>query len=399
MKTLFVAPYTLSAVDAIKVSALYFDEVVINERELVEVEPAVEEAPPHLRKGLDKFNKVGKVTAIFSTVDDELIEATRPLIDENVVRIVPASDNQWFQGELINPLRSEFLKLTDVLLNHTEGKDGTHHLQLDRGAAEVYARLAGPLDVGAIVTLNPIITYFEGLFVESIKAASAGQSVLSSSPALHRLIESAAQSPALRAPELSEAFKNYSTPRFAADVLEAGFINTSGLGCDEILEARLKLRDELGAFRQELKVLEYEFSKEFGIEKVYREGREIAKIKLSRPVRELESKIKSGQIHVLRRLLDELQKPGAYVPVLGSFFAGLPLDVALALSAGIVSLKAALEAAEEHAKLASNGLFYLVKLSSFLKGKISTPPKLIPREPPLRNKVLAWPHDTLVQKS
>jgi len=84
-------------------------------------------------------------------------------------------------------------------------------------------------------------------------------------------------------------------------------------------------------------------------------------------MREIEGKVKSGHIRVLRRMLEAIEKPGAYLPLVGSIFAGVSLETALALSLGLISARVALEAWEERKEFANDGLFYLVKLKSLLE--------------------------------
>jgi hypothetical protein len=400
MKTLFVAPYTPSAVDAIKFAALYFDEVVINERALVEFRPESLWTKRPIVVG-ETYALKGRIQSIVSTVDDSLREMIRPLIDEQVVRVEAEPGTELLRGRQRARLREEFGQARDLLYACSDRDDTQPSVGfLERGMDEIHTRFVGPLKAGAIFERNVVSTYFEGLFVESIGAALRGEAVLSSSPALYRLIERASTSPALKSPTIAEAFSSFVQPRLAMDVMQATLIDSSTLDCDEVLEARYQLRDELGAFRAELQRLQFDFTKEFGIDKVFREGRAIADARLTRHIREIEGKVRSGQIRVLRRLLEALEKPSAYLPLVGSIFAGLSLEIALALSLGLISARVALEAWEERKEIANDGLFYLVKTKSLIGSRLQSGEPVeritvdLDRRIP-RDRVYVWPEDTV----
>lgn len=361
MKTLFVSPYVPSSVNAIKLASLYFDEVVLYERTLIEVEP-VEPVSPGQTEGR------GRVRALVSTIDGKLVEAIRPLIDENLVRIESDPPRHLLQLAQRESLRGAFLQAEDLLFKYSEDRT---EMMVDLGEGvgvqEIHARLVGPIKMGGRFHIEAVGTYYEGLFVESIDAALRGESVLSSSSVLYKMIERAASGNALKSTRVAEVFPSYAQPRLAIDVLGATLMDSSVLDCGDVLEVRHQLRDELAAFRSELQRLQFDFTKEFGADKVFRDGRAIADARLTPRVREIEGKVKSSRIRVLRRLLEALEKPGAYVPLVGSLFAGVPLEIAIGLSVGLISARVALEALEEHKLVANDGLFYLVKMKELLR--------------------------------
>ena len=360
MKVLFAAPYVPSAAGAISLAALYFDEVVLYERELIEVEPVESSLPLPDGKGR------GRVRRIVSTIDTELRESIRALVDENVVRIEPEPPVRLLQPSKRESLNRAFQQVIDLLVIPKEDGTGAMIPLGESGVAEIHKMLVGPVAPGRLFHIDAISAYYQGLFVESVDAALRGDAVLSSSPLLYRMIERAAEGTGLNPTKIAEVFPSLQQPRLAMDVLRATLINSGNLDADDVLEARFLLKDELMAFRAELQRLQFEFTHEFGPEKVFTEGRLIANARLTPRVKEIEAKVRGGQVRVLRRIIEALEKPDAYVPLVGGLFAGVPLAVAVGLSLGLISARVALEAVEEYAQVANDGLFYLVKTNKLI---------------------------------
>jgi hypothetical protein len=360
MKTLFAAPYVPSATNAINLAALYFDEVVLYERQLMEVEPVEASVPlPH---GEGR----GRVRRFVSTIDEGLREAIRPLVDENIVRIEPEPPVRLLQPSKRESLNRAFEQVVDLLVIPKDDGTGALIPLGESGVEEIHKMLVGPVALGKRFHIEAITAYYQGLFVESVDAALRGEAVLSSSPLLYRMIERAAEGTGLNPRKIAEVFPSLQQPRLAMDILRATLINSSNLRADEVIEARFLLNDELIGFRSELQRLQFEFTHEFGPEKVFREGRLIADARLSPRVKEIEAKVRGGRVRVLRRIIESLEKPDAYVPLVGGLFAGVPLVVALGLSLGLISARVALEAMEEHAQVANDGLLYLVKMNRLI---------------------------------
>ena len=363
MKTIFVAPYVPSALNTINLAALYFDEIVLHERWLIEVE-----CEPGGFGAFAQRQRAGRVRRLIPAIDDTLRAVIKPLIDENVVRIDATPPEFLLKSAQRERLCEAFFQMEDLLYRSTEGDPAAVSFDLvESGIGEIHSRLVEPLKVGGRFHFQAVSTYYEGLFVEAIDAALRGQAVLSSSPVLYQMIERAVSASALKSPRMEEVFAGYVQPRLAMDILNTTLIDSSTLDCSDVLEARYQLRNELAAFRAEIRKLQFDFTREFGLDKVFREGRAIADARLTPRVREIEGKVRTGRIRALRRLTEALEKPGAYVPLVGSVFAGVPLEIALALSVGLVSARVALETWEEHKQVANDGLFYLVKMKELLK--------------------------------
>jgi hypothetical protein len=306
MKILLVTPYVPSALSAINLAALYFDEVVLHERTLLDIEPV---EIPQTQDGAWR----GRIRTFVSAIDGRLRNEIQPLINEQIVRIEEAPPRHLLPPKQREGLRAAFAEAEDLLFGHREEHDNQTSFEINEsGIAEIHERLIGPLKKGTWFHFQGISTYYEGLFAESIDAALRGEPVLSSSSLLYRMLEQAASGSALKSSRIAEVFPNFVQPRLAMDVLSATLIDSSSLDCRDVLEARYALRDELGAFRAELEKIQFDFTQEFGIEKVFREGRKIANARLSPRVKDI-------------------------------------------------------EAWEEHKQVANDGLFFLVKMNKFLR--------------------------------
>jgi hypothetical protein len=363
MKTTFVAPYVPSAVNALKIAALYFDEVVLNDRELLEVEETQRGLQP------DQPNR-GRIVGVFSAIDDKLRTNIELLINAGLVRIEAEPPPALLQPSQRQRLQHEFFESEHLLYGASEKWPEVVQVNVgDDGIGELHTRLVGPLKIGALFNFQAVSKYFEGLLIESVDAGLRGEPVLTSSTRVYELIQRAANTSVLDNRKIAEVFSASLQPRLAMDVLQAQVINVDALDCDDVVEVRNGLHDELAGFRAELQKLQFDFVNEFGFDKVFREGRAISNARLAPRVREIEGKLKGSRIRALRRLLESFEKPTAYVPLIGSLFAGLPVEIALGLSLGLVSSRVALEAWEEHQQVANDGLFYLVKLKRLTSTK------------------------------
>ena len=152
---------------------------------------------------------------------------------------------------------------------------------------------------------------------------------------------------------------------------DAALLDVGDLEVDDILEARLKLRDELLAFRSELGRIQFEFEKEFGVEELARDGPRIVQARLIPKIKDIERRIGNARLTVLGKLVQVLKNPASYVPVVGSKFVGMPIELALMLGLGIITADVALEWWKEAREPRSDGLFYLLKLRKRVKDRSS----------------------------
>jgi hypothetical protein len=93
-----------------------------------------------------------------------------------------------------------------------------------------------------------------------------------------------------------------------------------------------------------------------------------------------------------------LKKPDPYVPLIGSSFVGVPIEIALLLSLGLVSGEVALDWLNDRRGITDNGLYYLLRLRQKFNKKpynLSKNTEIYGKQPPLKgcpqNLIYAWP--------
>ena len=133
------------------------------------------------------------------------------------------------------------------------------------------------------------------------------------------------------------------------------------------MEIRYTLRDELLAFRNEIERLNFEYINEFGYDKIVNEGKEIAHYRLRPLIEDLKKKIEDRNYTILKILFEIIKSPGAYIPFIGSILAGLPIEIATLLSAGVLSSELALEIWNKQKEINRDNFVYLVKVKEIIK--------------------------------
>lgn len=77
---------------------------------------------------------------------------------------------------------------------------------------------------------------------------------------------------------------------------------------------------------------------------------------------ELKNKIIKSKINVAQNFLDEIKDYKSYTPLICSLFIGIPKQIALLLSLGLIGVKMILKWKNENIDIKNNGLYYLYDL-------------------------------------
>lgn len=320
-------------------------------------------------------------------IDDNLMSSLKILLNEKIITILPdASDfsdttadankkknkrKKTLEGNLHNFFfdKPELFMEIDSSEVDSKGKREITIKPADPTIFEVFQRFHGRLIPGKTyaVDLNFLAVYYEGLLIDSIESVLSGKPVITDSQAIINLFQYVTTIDSFGLQNLKEKFRELSLPKFSFDILNTSLLDVSSLNISDVLEARHSLRDELLAFRNELERLHYEFINEFGFEKVIREGKSIAKYRLQPRINDLKSKIESRKYLILKKLFEILKNPSAYVPFIGSTLAGLPMEIALLVSAGLLSAELATDLWQQQKGLKKDGFLYLLKIQQKFK--------------------------------
>jgi hypothetical protein len=379
MDITLVTPFTSTSSKAIKISALYFDHVYLQQRNLLAWEPV----------DTSGANKDGSVGAIFRgelpMIDNKLSPLINTLEKENILTVLPdQSSVNWgdkttqtttseiFPEPLEGNLRKFFFDNPNLFMEIRVEEIGPLQKISVRGAdpsvIEVFQRFFGKLVPGQLYDLDPnfLATFYEGLLIDAINTVEKNKAVVTDSKAIINLFQHISRMDCFNL----SLFKNNSNQlasSFAYDVMDTFLIDVSSLNIMDILEIRCTLRDELLAFRNEIERLNFEFVNEFGYDKIVNEGKKIAHYRLRPLIENLKNKIEDRNYTILKKLFEIAKSPGAYVPFIGSILAGLPIEIATLLSAGVLSSELSLEIWNKQKEVKRDNFLYLVKIEEVIK--------------------------------
>jgi hypothetical protein len=360
-RTCFVSPYTQRAIDSLKIAALYFDNVQLIQNALITVEPEDKSRP--MQEG-----DIGVVKDIRPFIDELFIQQIKPLIDENIITVgeeQKKSDEVELSGKLMKAFKSNIKLLFeehDVKYNAAGEKETALLKFVDPDIRSVQERYVEPIAKGATIDFGFLVRYYEALFRDAVLGIRDGDNIITSSEGVLRFIEYCYTEEILKSSELRKLVATNLEPRIVAGMLKAMLLDVSNLDCEDILEARLKLSDELIAFRETVQDLQLDIAHKYTFEELLIDS-ELKINSVVRPkLKDIETKIQDSKLVTFKKLLAVLRSPDAYVPFLGTAFVGLPLGIALVVSLGIASIEVALEYDHEQKQLNENGLMYMIKV-------------------------------------
>lgn len=168
----------------------------------------------------------------------------------------------------------------------------------------------------------------------------------------------------------SKSFKEFNSfllrtnnlyPHVAQNILKLTLLDVSMFYFEEILEFRRQLQNELERFREALGTIAHSVLVDYDERYLVTGLDDIVKYRILPAVDGLETKIKHSKTKLMSKLLDALKNPFAYVPILGTIFHMIPLQLAFLLSLGLVRFETAVNFIMNQKQLTNNVLYYLVR--------------------------------------
>lgn len=148
----------------------------------------------------------------------------------------------------------------------------------------------------------------------------------------------------------------------AFDALKIGLPNPDVLSLEDILEMKLKLKDELGLFYQTINAIEVKNKQLIGTNIKQDEYQALFFSEIQKPLLELETKMKNLKSKTFRQFVDRMKDYKTYVPLVGTVVASMPMQYAVLASLGMTASQSYLEYKEEKREINNNGLYFLLKL-------------------------------------
>jgi hypothetical protein len=152
------------------------------------------------------------------------------------------------------------------------------------------------------------------------------------------------------------------TKSLAIDALKFSLPNPDSLSFEDILELRLKLKEELALFYQTINSIETKNKELFNADIKESEYQSIFFSEVQKPLSELENKIKNLDSKTFRNFIEKMKDPKSYSPLIGTIVASMPIQYTLLASLGLTTTQTYLEYKEEKREIANNGLYFLLKL-------------------------------------
>ncbi|KOS06169.1 hypothetical protein AM493_09095 [Flavobacterium akiainvivens] len=338
---------TPKSANEIKLLALYYDKINI-------VNDAV--YAPKFSQASGKFEFDG--VEDFQFIPKTFTTDYKVLIDENIIAITEKNENQ--EDEFEKGLASKISEIVNanhnlIFPNHPTEKDGKIITE------EVYDIMKNmwDFDWGKPVETNLIWWYYSLKLKWFLKLLIEGETCLSSSNNLKALFSAFIQQSTKSNNDLKT--QGY-TKSLALDALKISLPNPDILSFDDLLELKLRLKDELGLFYQTINAIEVKNKQLYNADLKDNEYQSVFFSEIQKPLIDLENKMKNLNSKTFRKFIEKMQNPKTYVPLIGTVVASMPIHYALLSSLGLTAGMTLLEFKEEKRELEDNGLYFLLKL-------------------------------------
>lgn len=338
---------TPNSENEIKLLALYYDKINI-------VNDAV--YAPKFSQASGKFEFDG--VEDFQFIPKTFRTDYKVLIDENLIAITERNENS--EDEFEKGLSKKISEIVNanhnsIFPNHPTEKDGKIITE------EVYnvMKYMWDFEWGKPVETDLIWWYYSLKLKWFLKLLMEGKTCLSSSNNLNNLFSSFIQ----KSNNSNSNLKSQGyTKSLALDALKISLPNPDILSFEDLLELKLKLKDELGVFYQTINTIEVKNKQLYDTDLKENEYQSIFFSEIQKPLTDLENNMKNLNSKTFRKFIEKMQNPKTYVPLIGTVVASMPIHYTLLSSLGLTAGMTLLEYKEEKRELQNNGLYFLLKL-------------------------------------
>ena len=137
--------------------------------------------------------------------------------------------------------------------------------------------------------------------------------------------------------QLGIASQEVKKSKLAMDILDFSLPNIDNYNVDDVLEVRLKLKDQLEPFRNHIAKLSWEVEKETWEPDFSLHVKKVTETSIIPLLADLQNKIKASNEKVISKIFRKIHDPKTYVPAIGSLFAGIQPEIALGLGLSLAS--------------------------------------------------------------
>lgn len=338
---------TPKASNELKLLSLYYDKINI-------VNDAVYSPKFETINGQFQFAGVEDLQFIPKSFTTEY----KLLIDENIISITKKDENNEdeYEKKFSEKISKLLYRNTDLIFpRHPTEKDGRIITE------EVYDIMKYMLDfeMGKPIERDFIWWYYSFKLKWFLKLLMEGENCVSSSNNLNTLFSEFLSESNQSNIELGT---NGYRKSLALDALKIRLPNPDLLSFEDILELKLRLKDELGLFYQTINAIEVKNKRLFSSDLSDKEYEAIFFSEIQKPLADLENKMKNLASKTFRKFIEKMQNPKTYVPLIGTVVASIPIHFSLLASLGMTTGMSYLEYKEEKREISNNGLYFLLKL-------------------------------------
>lgn len=335
---------TDKSINEIKILSLYYDKIhIINDSVY---SPKFEVINNEFKStGINEFELIPKTFSLDYKV----------LIDENIISIQnkdEKNNDNLFATEISKIVNSKF---NLIFPNHPTEKDSKI---ITKEVYEIMKNMWG-FEWGKPVESNLIWWYYSLKLQSFLKLLIDGKTCISSSNNLNLLFNSFIV-------EHNKSYNKLITKgekrSLAFEALKFKLPNPDVLSFEEVLELKIKLKDELENFHETMNLIEVKNKNILNGEITEKEYQAFFYEHIKKPLRELDIKIKNLNSNTFGRFIDNIQNYKTYVPILGTVALSGPTYYSLLCSMGLTVGQSILEYKKEKREIENNGLYFLMKL-------------------------------------
>lgn len=330
---------TENTVNEIKFLSLYYDKVYI----INDVIYTIGKNP--------QTNEIGPIDIHF--LPSSFKEDYRLLLDEGVIEIVNRKEDE--EDRKFDSIYARSISnLINEKFDYIFPKDGDDILLTN----EVKDIVKYTFNNKGHISLDLIWWFYAFKLKRSLKLILDGQRCLNSSQNLQYLFNEYIKSH-------SHKTQCFESAKLVKNAISMALPSVDMLSFEDILDLKLKLKDELDQFSDAVKNIERKYRNETIDDLQAIDYETIFKLDIQQPYNDLQNKIKSLNGRTFLSFIDKAKDIKSYTPILGSVFASIPLKYMFLLSLGVISAETYMEYRLNKSELNNNGFNYLVKLNKY----------------------------------
>ena len=345
--------------DEVKFALLYFDKI---------------ELPIYFTTYLHKIKGTKSYMASYDnySTTDNYLKHIKILEDEGVLKIERKKYNSSTGtrdshnlgmslngiGELVGNSLNRFFKNARMEDHVIDGKTTIHYSgdlidELEKYSSDLNAS-------GRTYSPHFEVIYVVAQLESILTAIDAGKPTFNTSPLIDGFLKEFFNSPKFAETQKKIQSIGNIEAQISMEALKLNLPNLSMLSFEDILDIKYIMKDELSAFKYEIKHLSLNFDMERYSKK--NELSNYVAVNISPRLKSLERQLQSLNRNFIKAAIKEIKDPKSYSPLLLTFFDNVSNTLLLLCSLGIISIDVVADHLSKKNELKNDGLYFLAKL-------------------------------------